>query len=354
MEKFEEVTEKLKAKVKGSQEYFKKSEGLALGYVNQAVVPVLQDVLNALCLQIEERHKIEFSEKDRIFVIHYTSIAALVSMLQDVSQKEQERKKHEKEAKEDKRKENKLKLTPDDKQSLWRLYDSVHLNDPEEGNFLIRNLPKKYDWLKKREVSHAYIASFIFSNEKDINDNLVFWHAYGREGEGCSLSLSIPHSCLQKVLYGTAEAKDTTGALKSVLDSLAPLVIIRNSSIRNPIRKELATVIWRFLERIRYLYKSDAYEYEKECRLVVAESGTDKNKIRFEDQDRNNYYARIRHYYEHEKLAIKELLTTGSSITLGPCVPDSYNMRYYLEALKRNAGLLGPKIKSSKISYRKS
>ena len=354
MEKFEASLNMLKTSIQSAPEYFKKSDDRALEYVTYAVRPTLRDVLNDLRLQIEERHKFESSVKDRIFVIHYTSIAVLVSVLQDVSEKEQVRKKPEKEAKVNKPKANKPKLPPDDKKSLWRLYDSVHLNDPEEGNFLIRNLPKKYDWLKKREVSHAYIASFIFSNEKDINDNLVFWHAYGREGEGCSLSLSIPHSCLQKVLYGTAEAKDTTGALKSVLDSLEPLVRIRKSSLRDPIRKELATVIWGFLERIRYLYKSDAYEYEKECRLVVAESGTDKNKIRFEDQDRNNYHARIRHYYEHEKLAIKELLTTGSSITLGPCVPDSYNMRYYLEALKRKAGLIGPKIKFSKISYRKS
>ena len=208
MEKSEEMMAELEAKVKGTQDYFKKSEELGLAYLDNVVAPALRDVLNDLFVQIEDRHKFESSEKDRIFVIHYTSIAALVSMLQDVSEKEQERKKQEKEAKANKPKVNKPKLTPDDKKSLWRLYDSVHLNDPEEGNFLIRNLPKKYDWLKKREVSHAYIASFIFSNEKDINDNLVFWHAYGREGGGCSLSLSIPHSCLQKVLYGTASKQN--------------------------------------------------------------------------------------------------------------------------------------------------
>ena len=352
MEKSKEVMEELKAKITGAQEYFEGSDIRALAYVTYVVGKALREALNDLCLQIEERHKVGEAKNEREkFVIHYTSIAALVSMLQDVSKKEQER---ESEKKEREGAELELALKPGDKQSLWRLYDSVHLNDPEEGNLLIRNLPRQYDWLGKREESHAYIASFIFNGKKDMSDDLVFWHAYGKEGKGCSLSLCVPRSRLQEVLYGTTEVKRTVNDLRSVLDLLEPLVRIRKLSIRERVRERLATIVWGFLERIRYLYKSDAYEYEKECRLVVAESGTDKNKIRFEDQDRNNYHARIRHYYEHEKLAIKELLTTGSSITLGPCVPDSYNMRYYLEALKRKAGLIGPKIKFSKISYRKS
>ena len=116
----------------------------------------------------------------------------------------------------------------------------------------------------------------------------------------------------------------------------------------------MAEVVWESLERIRYLYKNEAYEYENECRFVVAESNIlDKDKICFEYQDRNNSPARIRHYYEHEELGIKKLLVTGSSITLGPCVPYPYNMGYYLERLMQQVDLYGPKIKTSKIPYRK-
>ena len=66
-------------------------------------------------------------------MIHYTSVAALVSMIQDASQKA------------GKAKEPELELTVGDKKSLRRLYDSVHLNDPDEGNYLTSNmnLPKK-------------------------------------------------------------------------------------------------------------------------------------------------------------------------------------------------------------------
>ena len=350
MEKSKEAVEKLKAAVNGIRGFLE-SKNLALPHVTEDVCPPLREALKDLCLRIEERHKVESSEKDDNYVIHYTSITALVSMFQNASKKEKERKeRRDKEPDESKEK------------SSLRLYDSVHLNDPDEGNYLSSNLPKKYDWLKKEDVSHAYIASFILPNsdsQEDMSDNLVFWRTYGQEGEGCSLSLPVPRSRLQKVLYGTEEVKSTIGVLRpsldSLLDSLEPLVRIRKQPLRKDVRERLAEVVWESLERFRYLYKSEAYKHENECRFVVAESNIpDKNKICFEDQDRNNYPARIRHYYEHEDLGIKNLLVTGSSITLGPCVPHAYNMRYYLEALKRRAGLLGPEIKVSKIPYRKS
>lgn len=352
MEKSEEMMEKLKAKVKSAPEYFKKSDKRALEYANHVVVPALQDVLKALCLQIEEHHKVEDNENSRIFVIHYTSIATLVSILQGASAKQQERK-----GKESVDKEFASEPKPSDKKTLWRLYDSVHLNDPDEGNYFARNLnlPQKYDWLEKIDVRHAYIASFILpNNKKDMSNNLVFWRTYGQEGEGCSLSLSVPCSELRQILYGPDKVKSNAKVLRPVLDSLKPLVRIRDSSLRESIREKLAETIWKSLERIRYLYKSKAYEYEHECRLIVPESDTDKNKIRFEYQDRNNSPARLRHYYEHEDLHIKDLMRSGSSITLGPCVPYRDNVRSCIEVLKDRAELYGPKIKFSDIPYRRT
>ena len=336
MEKSEELLEKLKVAVNGGREFWEQSGTLRLEYLleylTDHVYTALEDVLKYL---IEERHKVEESESK--FVIHYTSIGALVSMLKDASQKEQE-----------------------DEKSYLRLYDSVHLNDPDEGNYFTRNLnlPQKYDWLKEKEVSHAYIASFIYlekKSKKDINDNLIFWRTYGQEGEGCSLSLSVPHSRLQKILYGTEKVKHTVKYLRSALDVLEPLIKINNSSIRERIQENLARIVRKYLERIRYLYKNEAYEYENECRFVVTESNiSDKNKIRFDDQEQNNSPGHIRHYYEHEDLKIDTLLVTGSLITLGPCVPYPYNVEYYLKTLMERARLGGQEIKISKIPYRKS
>ncbi len=239
-----------------------------------------------------------------------------------------------------------------DKKSSLRLYDSLHLNDPDEGNYFFSNfdLPEKYKWIGERDMSHAYIASFIIPNsEKDMNDNLVFWREYGDEGEGCSLSLPIPRSRLQKVLYGTEGLERTCEELGSVLNFLDPLLEIDNSSIQ----EILAATVWESLERIRYLHKDEAYKYEKECRFVVAESNIDKDKVHFEDQDPQKSPAHVRHYYELEELRIQSLLSTGSIITLGPCVSHPDNVEYYLKILLQRAYLGGQKFKTSRIPYRK-
>ena len=322
---FEEAVKGLRTAVDGSRGHLD-SENLASSYVGEIVCPALRKVLNNLRV-----YKVEESEtgEDNL-VIHYTSIAALVSMFQDAPK--------------------------DNKKSSLRLYDSVNLNDPDEGNYFTRNfkLPEKYDWLGKREENHAYIASFIMpatNHQRDMSNDLVFWCAYGKEGKGCSLALPVPRSRLQRVLYGEEGLKCTVGELGTVLDYLDPLVETNNPSIQ----EKLVATVWESLERIRYLHKNQAYDYENECRFVVAESDIrDKHKICFEDQDRNNFPTGIRHYFESEELGIEKLLITGSSITLGPCVSQPYNVKYYLKTLMSRANLEGPDIKISDIPYRKS
>lgn len=354
MEKIEKGLEKLNAFIKTSSEYLTKNKDLASEYMNRHLGSALEEVLKEYWLQIEDRHKIEGAKnEEKIIVIHYTSIAVLISILKDACYEP------ERENKEEDRENSgtKVKPTADYFRSSFRLYDSVHLNDPDEGNYLVRYLKlfEKYDWLKEKKLTHAYIASFILPNrKKDMSDNLVFWRGYGQEGEGCSLSVPILHSRLYKVIYGS-EVKPTIEVINPVLESLDSLVATCNQSLREDVGKKLAEVICKFLEKIRYLYKSEAYDYEKECRFVIAESEiSDKSKICFDDQVRNNSPTLIRHYHEHNALEIKELLTTDCSITLGPCVPQPYNMSFYLYSLLRRANFMGPKIKISGITYRNS
>ena len=341
MEKSEEASEKLKAAVENAQEYLNKSDDLASAYVTQVVSPVLEEWLEDFRLQMGERHKVDESYKH---VIHYTSIDALVSMLENATKSEEK--------------------------SSLRLYDSMHMNDPDEGNYLTRNLKEKYDWLEydwlwEKEEGHAYVASFILDDQKagkDISDDLVFWCAYGKEGEGCSLSLPIPpilHSQLKKVLYGAEGVEGTANILSPVLDSLDSL---RKNywGTDGYVWEELARVVvntaWEFLEEFRYLYKDEAYRYENECRFVLTELTEPdiRENIRFEDHDPNKPPGRIRHYYEPEEIDIKELLVTGSKITLGPCVPHADSVKYHLSTLLRRVERPGPKIKISQIPYRKS
>ena len=344
MNETEEKMEKLQELVKAGPEYLEKNFELGMQYVTDSVVPALKDVLKDLCLEIEEHHKLDKPEEGKEnFVIHYTSIATLVSMLQNAL-------KNKKDVSEDERESSK-----DEQSASLRLYDSIHFNDPDEGEFFDRNLPKKYDWLIKKEESHAYIASFIILDKKrNMSDDLVFWRTYGKEGEGCSLKLRIPSCQLRKILYGADKIKRTGRLLRPVLDTLNPLINIRKRSIKEDVQEKLAEAIWEFLARIRYLYKDKAYEYEQECRFVIPELNADKDKICFEYNQQNNASTRIRHYYEDDALKIENILTTDSLITLGPCVPYRYNMRYYLKSLLEKNKLAGPEIKLSEISYRKS
>ena len=269
------------------------------------------------------------------FFVHYTSISALMSMLKPPSQS-----------------------------SFWRLYNSVHSNDPNEGGFLIRILSEKYRWLEEKEeaaIRYAYVASFIFPDQdadspgKNLNDNLVFWRAYGREGEGCSLLLrqlpSLPN--LRKVLYGEEQAKCSMEKLCPVLDVIDRFIATLDTT-QEELRRMLINAVKRHTEKIRYLYKSEAYKYEQEYRFVFLESDIDDPvTIRVESPSESGNPVRIRHYLEHEELTINKLLITGSEIVIGPSVRHQHDVCYCIRKLLEEAELGGPIVTVSNIKYRK-
>ena len=192
-----------------------------------------------------------------------------------------------------------------------------------------------------------------------MSDNLVFWRLYGQEGEGCSLSLVVPCKSLHRVLYGVTHVNETGQRLQSILELLRPIAQIDDQSKRETVQGVLADIVWKSLEHIRYLYKSEAYRYENECRVVVPELDVPKDKISLEYQGRYTYSRsirspQIRHYFEPRCLNVKKVLQTGSVITLGPCVSYPRNVAYCIEELKRRTQLAGPEIIQSKISYRNS
>lgn len=364
MEKTGKWQEQIGAFIETSLEYLTKSRKLALASANRHLEKGLSDFLKKeFWHKIEKHHKIDDPNHDdkKIHVIHYTSIANLVSMLNDVCDEPDREHKDGTEGNREK------KTKPVAEKSTLRLYDSFNLNDPDEGNYLIRHsdLFKKYCWLREGELSsHAYMSSFILpDNKKNMGDNLVFWRAYGQEGEGCSLSVPIPCRRLRKVLYGEKDWQPTIAVLGELLCFLDTLIKeYKKQPIKEymekyyiDIEKKSAEIFFKFLEKIRYLYKSEAYAYEQECRFVIAEADIqEKSKIRFENQNWNNSSTRLRHYYEHEDLEIKKLLVTGCTITLGPCVFQPHNVRYCLRSLMDRANLKGQEIRISEIPYRKS
>lgn len=311
-------------------------------YLNTVVTSHLDQVLRDLRTRIEKPHMLDESEVGQPNVaIHYTSIATLVSMLQGAADEEGS--------------------------SSLRLYNSNHFNDPDEGNYFDRIIRSESPLLCKlldtTYSPHAYVASFIVPNDKgeesasniqkNMSDNLVFWRTYGREGIGCSLTLVIPRNRLRKVLYGRKAVrrvgKILSPVLASIHDCLSPLFEL---SLPLDIEHHLKRTIAGHIDRIRYLYKSEAYDYERECRIVVPEVDAQEDLITFQCEEREGSNIHIKHYYEVEELRVQEIFLTGSLITFGPRVSKPDNMRYYFESLLRKIDrFYGPKFKTSQIPY---
>ena len=312
-------------------------------YASDAIIPTLSAAVKALCQEIEQFHVLTDTTLDRKqapeYVIHYTTIATVVSMLQAQALK----RKHEE--------------IPEKQQgqqgNSLRLYDSAHFNDPDDGNYLGRHLSQsgKHDWLMPSTRTHAYVASFMIpDDDPDVaGDNLVFWRTYGREGEGCSLKLRTPTDHVRRVLYTSGELDRTEKLLYPALEVLDPLVDTDDPWTKQVLRK----TFWSSLGRIRFLYKSPAYTYERECRFVIPRIEISDDQISFDYRSDSGSSGRLRHYLEDEALKVTEILGSGTSITIGPCVADKEDLKQSLEILKDRAGL-GATVKCSKISYRRS
>ena len=313
---------------RAGREHFDRTGDLDKRYVDEFVMPTLSDVMGDIRAQIEQFHRLSELNREQIPVIHYTSVGTVVSMLQDFWA---------------------------GKGSSLRLYDSDHFNDPGEGLHLAKHLdlPIKRGWPDWRETTHAYITSFIPDLKgKDMQDNLVLWRTYGKEGEGCSLKFHAPSDKLWKVLYGD-KVIPAADLLTPILDAIEPLMNGPMSSDLHETRERIAQHFWQPLESVRYLYKDEAYSDEGEYRFVIpALHVEDKGKISFEYQSQGGSHPYVRHYCEDEALEVNQIFTSRSLITLGPRVPYAQSMRYYLENLLRKAGLTGPEVKVSRIPYR--
>jgi len=297
--------------------------------VDVASKKIKETALKYLDEYTDKEHAISENEKSRL-VTHYTSIHTLVSIL----------------------------LSASDEKVFLRMYDSVHSNDPGEGNFINRHLPKRYSSLIGDEVSPAYIASFVLSNDERGNskDNLAFWRTYGQDGEGCSLSLPASHlrENLRKVRYGDKPVDDFEKKLEFLFNNTEINSLMEEIKKVHPDTKvNILKIVRKHMEKIRYLYKSGAYTYENECRFVLLGSSIDSNDVRFEWPSKNDSPVRIRHYYEHEDLEIKNILVSGSKIVIGPCVSHPNDVKYCIEMLLKRAELHGPSVAKSEIKYRK-
>ena len=297
--------------------------------VSQLVMPALDEAMKLPASEIEGRHIVDDDmEGITSRATHYTSLEAVLRMLsQEIS----------------------------GGSASLRLYDSLHCNDPEEGNFLANSLSSAPDhrWLAEGgSGGHAYIASLIVDEqERDLSNELLFWRTYGNEGVGCSLTMNVETKLLRRVLYGEEPVAATRDLLLPILDVVQPLAERYES-----LREAMSGTIWRRLEAVRFLYKNSAYKFEKECRVVLTTDspGYDQDRVRFEPREDGGPLSRVRHFYEMDELALKRTMASGSKLVLGPCVPDQYSVKLYLEHLQRQTEINDVRIKASDIPYRAS
>ena len=310
-----------------------KSPKLVQLYIEREVLPLLRGALADVLPNIKQRHEVQAdSANGKAAGVHYTTIGVLMQLLQSQG-----------------------RATP----GTLRLYDSMHLNDPDEGNYLPRRisaesqfawLADRLDLLERDEVDSpvneiAYMTSFVAGDK--ASDNLVFWRTYGLEGRGCSIVCSLEPKNLQQVLYG-GDVTQTIDLLRPILTPLTPIVAANDEFIA----ALLAATVWSSLRRVLYLYKSRAYAYEDERRCVLPSSEVKPEDICYEYQDEPFGMPRIRHYLERSDLSINGLLPSGSLITIGPCVPQPNHVRRRLSTIANRALEGQPEIRPSEIPYR--
>jgi len=294
--------------------------------------------VNLLRIEVE-RYKKEQSEKiknktnEQLFLAHYTSVETVFSII-----------------------ENK------ETDGFLRLYDAFYLNDPKEGKYLKSHLRKTlaedYKWLNHVEDTDAFVCSFVGS-DKEIGDELSFWHSYGKGGLGCSIQLSERHSqerVFHPVLYGKEYVKDVEEKFRPFFTVGKEMYNAFPSNAFNE-KTTFAENFWKAFDKIKFMYKNDAYQYENEYRMVrIPESDIE---VKY-DLKSESLYPYLRKYIVDEELSAGKIFATNSEVTaklakvtIGPAVRRSKHLCENLKKLAKKRGILGPCFTSSKIPYQK-
>lgn len=333
--------ERLKQVMDNRHAYFSSGAQRSIEYVRYSIKPAFLDAVNDVTDTLPSSQHVDPTVTKA--VVHYTSLQALFTMLDGGVEPP---------------KLSGGRYSTD--QQFLRLYDSANLNDPSEGvYFMKRVLTNTSNPLK----TPAYIASFITPREtgtdpiKEARNNLVFWRHYGDDGRGCSITIPADRFTshqyelkLRTVIYGSTKANAAASQLR------LPIAMLEmTEDLDTEIRREVAVAIRDGLGEIPYLYKSSAYMYERECRIVAMESNFEGHGGLCHDfEKRSSKSGRIRIYGRHPLLNLTNILSTGTVITLGPDVPNIEYVEYALEQLLLSLDVRDLPIERSKIPYRRT
>lgn len=319
---------RLRDKCNSVRSQFHSKTSLYTDFLTGVIVPELQQVLSRWEAEIvSDRHSVG----SRPWLSHYTSLHNLVSLVEGADRSSSVA-------------------------STLRLFPTYRFNDRNEGRHLAQSIAEMtdYDWLNTDVRTLAFAACFVGGDDNRAGDDLVYWRSYGHDGEGCSLTwkptTAPPH--LYAVQY---ESSDAVRALERVIKALEPLVYVRNPRANRLARTILGTTVWQALSRVRYLYKNPHYSYERESRVLIAETDDafDREKVCVVDAGRSSNPPQVQRYYVDDSLSVKAIFGSGSVITLGPRTLNVDDTRAYIESLLEDRGLTA-EIRISSAPYRAS
>ena len=298
-------------------------------------LPIIHDELSSKAKDIAARalllleswtgsdgHQLSVEELKTINLAHYTSLDAIVSMLQ----------------------------TPE---GGLRLSDTSTMNDFDEGratldgriiNDYLENDFGKESWLWKR-YSAAHVACFVgipHTDERMAHDDLLFWRLYGNDCRGVSISIP-PHrsevlvksSIVNRVIYTDADKQSVKidSSFVSLLKDLDNLrQRARTAGLWHKINPTVLPSCDGLLKQ-RFLRKGSHYDMEREYRAVAFLSEDDTEDSHYPVRGRHVQYGLVRRYVQIPELSCESIFTTDSRINIGSNVSNRDDAKASVSAL---------------------
>lgn len=267
------------------------------------------------------------------------------------------------------------------------IFNVGHMNDPSEG--------KTFEYILSKNAKSSALIEDLFNEANSISsdrkllqaeftflkaftqnsDSLPMWVHYADGGKGCCVKVSPRFFSnfeedlddeekalksnpfdniyrLYKILYikdgkiSNKESDKVEKLYKNILDSFALLSDIYDHMNRD-IQKVLISSIDKVISKLKYLFKSDDYNYEQEMRVILKRSIDDFKRedmdILFTTTSEKNEIPKV-FIYTNKNLLIEEII-------LGPKVKETADILPFLDVklFNNNKKVL---ITKSEIEYR--
>lgn len=191
-------------------------------------------------------------------------------------------------------------FSPGKTEGKLRMSNACYMNDPSEGQALIKFLASKTQDFSDLCIEQSY--NIYLSCFTTAIDELPMWSMYGNDGKGCCLlfkrdffdftseefsdELTIDDHCagennfLFRVVYLSSKTNEITldtfpeddeNLDQKVADAIGSLLFHLNKIIHIQEKKQdkkVNDILTFILGQIRYLFKDDSYAHEHELRLI--------------------------------------------------------------------------------------